>query len=553
MCPHFMIFIKLSYRFPLYILAIVSTVILYSERRSKRLANVEMDQSTSQTLLRRSKRKRTPAQPSPPKSSFSLSNSKRRKLNSSPNNPASALPSENIDVLGCTHYLRKLGLEEVVEVWVDEIFEKGNGAVLGGILREEVEGDRKEGTEIYPERIWPEDKEEAKRMLTKCYRSMRILECTRALRCVERVLAGWNEDSSEGALGVWEELCRRDPRVFADDDYLSGEGQEVLGGGRPVTWAAAGVRGWTDGAEGQRNALHPDLEDVLYIPTQHNPYLHTVGDASFRIFALADGHGGRGAAEWFIKRVPLQVKEVLSSQSAWNLDNEVERNRLSDELKKAFLALDTEFCDMRKADYEAYKSSKRSPNADAPAVTTAPDDDGCTLNVVLLSDDWFISAHVGDSRTVLAKLDSTTNGSSYSVEFATVDHSPSHPEKALAVHNAGGVFRETRTSPIIPITVEASDADSKSQKKVTRLSYQTIRALESARVFRPPQFFHPYGLPIKNMSLSDAMGDLTMKFPPALFSGLPDVEFIKLDPSADYVILVASDGVWTYMKEEKGR
>ena len=144
-------------------------------------------------------------------------------------------------------------------MWVNEIFEQGNEAVLQGRGAFQAEG-RSDSTETCLTAIWRDNQEVAKGLLAKCYRSLRVLECRRAMQCVKKVLESWPEEVRKVALQVWEELRRQDPKVFLNEGRLCNVRREVPANGRVAAWAAAGVRGWTEDGEGRRHALHCDLE-----------------------------------------------------------------------------------------------------------------------------------------------------------------------------------------------------------------------------------------------------------------------------------------------------
>ncbi|KAJ3039621.1 hypothetical protein HDV00_012079 [Rhizophlyctis rosea] len=523
-----------------------------------------MEPPVTEVALRRSTRKRSAVAvekgQSPPASP------KRRKVDTTSLVLAPAFAAESVDVVQCIGYFKELGLASAVRVWVLEITggnigagtasEAGNGVGIG-VVGTGAQG----GKAVVPSLIWQNDHATATRHLAKCYRSIRRLECVHTLQFIGTILESWTARPFSIARDVWNNKLRNaDPRVFLTEDRQTGnEGDGGVSGGRRIRWAAAGAAGWTENGNGGREPLHPYVEDVFYIPLQRRVLIHRDSKSPIPIFALADGHGGRYAAEWFIKRLPARVKELLVNHKEWNFDDESHRRDLSAALQDTFIQMDREFCNNRKAEYEAFQQRKTSPNSKFnTSNSTTPWDDGCTLNLVVIMDGWFISAHVGDSRTVLGQarqaeaVEDERNilNDVYDMKFATTDHSPAHPERALAIHKAGGVFKEWKNTPPIPITFTSPDSTAKDEEP--KLSYETIRALESARVFRPTTFVHPYGLPVKNLSLSDAMGDVTMKFPPALFSGKPDVEIVKFDPDERYVVLMASDGIWTYLKEDNG-
>lgn len=53
---------------------------------------------------------------------------------------------------------------------------------------------------------------------------------------------------------------------------------------------------------------------------------------------------------------------------------------------------------------------------------------------------------------------------------------------------------------------------------------------------------------MRTLNMGATMGDLLFKIEPAVLSNDPDVTFNKLNANKDYLLVIASDGVWDYLK-----
>ncbi|KND02876.1 uncharacterized protein SPPG_01957 [Spizellomyces punctatus DAOM BR117] len=329
----------------------------------------------------------------------------------------------------------------------------------------------------------------------------------------------------------WITLRNLDPRSIAEID-LEPHANITSPVHRSITWAGAGVRGWWEESDGGCRPLHDTMEDVIYMP-RSNQTLTAQDGKTLHVFCLADGHGGRAAAEWFVRRIPGKILSCFNSRATWQLNEPQEQGAMKEAMIKAFQELDHQFCEMRKSEYMEYT---KNPGGHKPP------DDGCTLNVVVLyAKQWILTAHVGDSRTIIGRSGTTRRNPtpshdsptppSYTRWHITEDHTVSHPTKALFIQKAGGLFRESKSDP--PIT-----------QPLPQNARTAIRCLSNARVFRPQEFINPYGFPVKHLGMGDAMGDVIMKIEPRLFQGVPDVHILELERKRGYLVVLGSDGLW---------
>ncbi|KAJ3280796.1 hypothetical protein HK104_000398 [Borealophlyctis nickersoniae] len=457
----------------------------------------------------------------------------------------------------CVEDLKSLGLESVLDILKNEI-----ALITPRLLTTDVESIVVGAIDAKPTGA---SGLHVNGTLARCYQALRRFEAFSTILKVEEVLSLWHDQGGAGAElnDVWKTMRENDARLFVADDL----NRTVMGhvgtlDGR-MRWAGAGVKGWFDEDDAGRRPLHSEMEDTFYMPRSSHCFLHTPTNIPIHIFCLADGHGGRNAAKWFVQQIPSHIITIFNGRPSWDLEKQADESALTDAIMHVFSSLDAEFCDMRRREYLAF-SAREPTDRTMPGMSTRaslPPDDGCTLNVVIIfGGRYLISAHVGDTRTVVGQTSPLSNHTSlpsnawagspcpYTLAFATTDHSPAHPTKALRIHRAGGIFRESKTSPEIPISHPSPSSQPHSSAKSDALSEATLLSLTNARVFRPPGFINPYGVATKHMSLSDAMGDVVMKVEPRLFDAKPDVTILPLDETRSYVVVLASDGVWSCME-----
>ena len=250
-----------------------------------------------------------------------------------------------------------------------------------------------------------------------------------------------------------------------------------------VSYSAAAQQGFRLMGS-KRMRLHDAMEDVEWTS---EPFQHPISSLPCWILILADGHGGVGAPTFFVNRLKELVKPVLTSRE-WDFDEVEDRNEFSNTVRTLYSSMDDEYVNSKKLEYLTWREAVASESSASlvPPATTQPAgsssaapppgsaaskkpvDDGCTLILNCVYNGYVVNVNVGDSRTVLGRqprplpnqpsvlhspavsLSSSSSSTAsnlsiptkqkWTLYFSSVDHSPSHPEKALWVSKNGGIF-----------------------------------------------------------------------------------------------------------------
>ncbi|KAI8825927.1 phosphatase 2C-like domain-containing protein [Fimicolochytrium jonesii] len=441
----------------------------------------------------------------------------------------------------CAQNMRALGLTRVVERFADEV-----ARYL------ELPDELKPLVLDFGRVTEPPSKDAVERTsaLRAVYQCLRSYEAFNTIDIISKTFETLDQlgDRLKETKETWQSLRDTDWRTFVPEDLdssciLHSSSHETTA--RRIQWASAGRLGWWDDEDGNPNSLHDDLEDVVYMPRSIRAFRHKHTGQYIRIFCVADGHGGRCAAAWFAERVPGVVMGVCDSRTCWDLSQPADEQYLREQLTNAIMGLDDAFCEIRKQEYMHAQTLVNRGNGTDLQIS----DDGCTLSVLILfADSHLVTAHVGDSRIVIAK-ESTSDDAPCTLIHTTMDHSVSHPIRAQYIAQQGGVFRISKRHPEVKLPASSLVPANQPPSSVP-LSH--IDALATARVFRPQSFINPYGFPIKHMGMGDAMGDVVMKVEPRLFMGRADVDVVRLDPGCGYVVVMATDGLWAVLGDAAG-
>ncbi|KAI9340774.1 hypothetical protein DFJ73DRAFT_549943 [Zopfochytrium polystomum] len=321
-----------------------------------------------------------------------------------------------------------------------------------------------------------------------------------------------------------------------------------------------------------RYQLHLQAANALTSCARHSQYSTT---AVPRVFVLADGHGGIRAARFFVPRARDLVYKLIASKR-WDLNSESDRWDWVTKIEPLFAEIDAEYIALQ---VEAYRKWKEEGAVHAQR----PLDDGCTLVVTVIMGGWVVSMNVGDSRTVIYSrsaaspnesipprhrtdvkgdsevIDASSNqsvnaheglpvertpeasldsSSAWSSEFSSVDHNMSHSGKVWEIHQSGGQFI---CPPGAPRPVQIEPPESR--------QHRPYHELNGGRIFRQSSD------PVKavgvshrrTLNLTATMGDLLFKINPPVLSPRPDIHFMKLESDRDYVVVMATDGVWDHL------
>ncbi|RCH83283.1 hypothetical protein CU098_004644, partial [Rhizopus stolonifer] len=323
-----------------------------------------------------------------------------------------------------------------------------------------------------------------------------------------------------------------------------------------------------------------------------------------RLFMLADGHGGPGCSEYFVRNTPEAVNHICVDYDPAQLGDREIQQRLETDIKTMIQTLD-----------DAYLAIKREQMANK-ASEDHVDNDGCTLILNVFLGEWLINVNVGDSRTVLISAPepssssthpsitaTTTESSSFNtvdhdykmdVVFASQDHKPYLEHLARHILENGGEFVDSVQNRVIKVDLDKLREDGNRHAKRLALKNARIRpkdyqascqeteekasnnnwtaqsAVRTTATSPPPDKLR---IPIRedripSLNVARSCGDLDFKMDPAhkIISCEPDVTFIRISdqPYVDHTILLngphkekrrhflfmSTDGTFDYMYEE---
>ncbi|KAG0768667.1 hypothetical protein G6F33_002520 [Rhizopus arrhizus] len=202
---------------------------------------------------------------------------------------------------------------------------------------------------------------------------------------------------------------------------------------------------------------------------------HIVG----RLFVLADGHGGPGCSEFFVRKIPAAVEALCQKYDPVTLTNSQMQNSMKTEIKAMIQRLDEEYLSKKREELERKKENEHIDN------------DGCTLILNIFLDEWLINVNVGDSRTILISAPEPTSGKPDLVEtggllgmdveykmdvvFASQDHKPYLEHLAREILENGGEFIDSVQNRVIKVDVDKLKEDGNRHTKRLALKNARIR------------------------------------------------------------------------------
>ncbi|KAG1470631.1 hypothetical protein G6F56_002566 [Rhizopus delemar] len=328
-----------------------------------------------------------------------------------------------------------------------------------------------------------------------------------------------------------------------------------------------------------------------------------------RLFVLADGHGGPGCSEYFVRNIPAAVETLCQQYDPETLMDSQIQTKMQTEIKDLIQNLDE--------DYLKIKLQELSKNEG--------DNDGCTLIFNIFLGEWLINVNVGDSRSILISAPEPTPGKPDLVEtggllgidvdykmdvvFASQDHKPYLEHLAREILENGGEFVDSVQNRLIKVDVDKLKEDGNRHTKRLALKNARIRPkvnnnnivgdqpmTATAVVENTEELFdqeqdsinngwaaqsavrttaiQPPGSPpnknrrIPSLNVARSCGDLDFKMDPQrkIISCEPDVTFIRIkdQPFGEHTLLLngphkekrrhflfmSTDGTFDYMYEE---
>ncbi|CEP17450.1 hypothetical protein [Parasitella parasitica] len=333
--------------------------------------------------------------------------------------------------------------------------------------------------------------------------------------------------------------------------------------------------------------------EKIKIPKQHCEDKYRVSDISKnkrvvgRLFVLADGHGGPGCSEYFVRNTPEAVQAVCSKYLPSKLTDPVVRAKLEKDIKIMIQTLDDSYLDL-----------KRQQMISKEDLNEKVDNDGCTLILNLFLGEWLVNVNIGDSRSVLitAPEPSTplpvktpyTVGIDkdylFDVEFASQDHKPYLEHLARHILENGGEFVDSVQNKVIKVDVDKLREDGNRHAKRVSLKNARIRPKDyqtahdqstSLPKTEGNSFNGRLGATeergrdrVPSLNVARSCGDLDFKMDPdrKIISCEPDVTFIRIadtrrglrttirnGPNKEkrrHFLFMSTDGTFDYMYEE---
>ncbi|KAG0351278.1 Protein phosphatase 1L [Podila minutissima] len=251
-----------------------------------------------------------------------------------------------------------------------------------------------------------------------------------------------------------------------------------------------------------------------------------------RLFCITDGHGGRACSNFVIATIPGAMQVILGKYKPSDISLPSVQETIKRQITEALRLIDKEYLEYKKQQYLLFK---------AKAIPNDPGSDGTTLIVNIFIDKWIINVNLGDSRSMISSRDITGR---WNVDFYSEDHTPSLERLAHTIYANGGEF-VTHDDKVIRF-----DPNLKSDKK-HRVS------LKEARIRVKDAASNAYGIPYRtrngqcaSVNLGACIGDVLYKLDPVnpVLSCTPDVTFIDITKIQQGYLIMASDGLWDYVK-----
>lgn len=310
-----------------------------------------------------------------------------------------------------------------------------------------------------------------------------------------------------------------------------------------------------------------------------------------RMFILADGHGGRGCSEFFVRKTPAALQELCANYNIDTFADKETQKRFEKDIKHMVEALDEQYLEIKRLQLgriaqnggeddvktnqtdDNNKDQKQQEENNAASDSQGSeekDNDGCTLIVNIFLGNWLINVNVGDSRSVLisapepASADSKPSPSTLNdigplgldsdykmdVVFASQDHKPYLEHLAREILENGGEFVDSVQDRVIKVDLDKLREDGNRQAKRIALKNARIRPKDYTPHEDDTKTNNSFIRPrtrdsrIPSLNVARSCGDLDFKMnkEKKIISCEPDVTFIRIsdDDSADQRTLVTS-------------
>lgn len=204
------------------------------------------------------------------------------------------------------------------------------------------------------------------------------------------------------------------------------------------------------------------------------------GVVTGRLFMLADGHGGPGCSEYFVRKTPTAVDAICAKYNPKELGDESVQKKLENDIKFMIQQLDDDYLKLKRQQIASKKSEEDQV-----------DNDGCTLVLNLFLGEWLINVNVGDSRSVLISAPEPSAAPPTSIEnantlgidndykmdvvFASQDHKPYLEHLARHILENGGEFVDSVQNRVIKVDLDKLREDGNRQTKRVALKNARIR------------------------------------------------------------------------------
>jgi len=235
------------------------------------------------------------------------------------------------------------------------------------------------------------------------------------------------------------------------------------------------------------------------------------GKGGYMYAAVFDGHGGSPAAEWLKEQLYDIVAKAMSGEES--LTSESWTDKLKRKLTKSIVpqapiylapALDRAF---RTADERLLEHLSTLEPPDAWC--------GATATVVLVREDRYVVANVGDSRAVLFRGEKQ-RPISLSQEHRPETHTQLGKAEIKRIQKGGGWVQWDRVCGVLAVSRALGDHDFKGGR------HAMLEAMQE--------------------QLNRQAMKATLEEPPVI--PVPDVSEVPAEPEKDEFLILATDGLW---------